>query len=226
MIVIDIETVPCQWAGIRDEYAAAVKAPASYSKPESIQKWLEENRQAEGEAAWLKTSFDGGMGQIVCIGWAIDDNKPESLHTANLSPENEAEVLREFFAAMRFHHDNAGRRPPLVGHNIVAFDLPFVWKRSVVHGIKPPVWWPRDPKPWGETVYDTMTQWAGVKERISLDKLCRVLGVGGKTGGPTGADVWPMVQAGRIKEVAEYCRHDVEITRACYRRMTFSGVTA
>lgn len=221
-LILDIETIPSQWPGIRDEYAAAVKPPATYSKPESIAKWLEENRASEAEAAWLKTSFDGGLGQIVCIAWALDHGDTRSLQATDLSAQAESALLEVFFDDMRKLHSTGGTRPTLVGHNIASFDLPFLWKRCVVHGIKPPIWWPKDPKPWGDTVYDTMTQWSGVKDRISLDRLCRVLGVQGKQGGPTGADVWPMVQAGQMDEVAEYCRHDVQITRDCYRRMIFA----
>jgi hypothetical protein len=39
----------------------------------------------------------------------------------------------------------------------------------------------------------------------------------------TGADVWPYVQAGRLDEVAEYCRQDVRRVREIYQRMTFSN---
>ena len=38
-------------------------------------------------------------------------------------------------------------------------------------------------------------------------------------GGPFGAVI---VRDGKIIEVAEYCRHDVEITRNLFKRMTFA----
>jgi hypothetical protein len=37
----------------------------------------------------------------------------------------------------------------------------------------------------------------------------------------TGADVWPAVQAGRLDEVAEYCRQDVRRVREIFQRMNF-----
>ena len=37
-----------------------------------------------------------------------------------------------------------------------------------------------------------------------------------------GSKVWPMVQAGQIAEVADYCAGDVERTRAMFKRMTFA----
>jgi 3'-5' exonuclease len=221
-ITFDIETIPSQEPGIVAEFAAAVTAPAKYSKPESIAEWLRDNREAEAESAWLKTSFDGGLGQIVCIGFAFDDDDALSYTADDLSLTAERKVLEDFFSALfDAHTGGSGTRPCLIGHNSNAFDIPFIWKRAMVHGIRPPLWFPRDPKPWGESTFDTMTAWAGTKDRISMDKLCRILGIPGK-GDISGADVWPMVKAGKIAEVAEYCKGDVERTRAMWRRMTFA----
>ena len=239
-IVIDIETVPVQVPAhveaIRDEMAgklsanlAQVRAPANYKDPAKIAEYVETERNrlrdlhdADVEKAILSTSFDGGYGQIVCVGWCIGDDEPQSMRVQDLSLEQERAMLRDWCALMQSLHGTSGTRPVLIGHNLLAFDLPFVWKRAMVHGIKPPFWLPRDPKPWSETVVDTMTYWAGTRDRISLDKLCRVLGVPGKGDGPTGADVWPMVQDGRLDDVAQYCRDDVVRTRAVFKRMTFA----
>ena len=222
-ITFDIETVPCQLAGIREEFAAAVQAPATFKKPESIAAWLEENRAAEADAAWLKTSFDGALGQIVCIGWAIDGQAAQSVQVADLSAGQERALLAGWFTALREACSSThGTRPVFIGHNHVGFDIPFVWKRAMVHNVKPPIWFPRNPKPWSDGVVDTMTLWDSQQRAGgSMDRLCRILGIPGKEG-MTGADVWPAVQAGRINEVADYCRADVERTRAMYRRMTFA----
>lgn len=222
ILYLDIEAIPSQQPGILDEFAAEVKAPATYKKADSIAAWMAENRQAEAEAAWLKTSFDGGMGQIVCIGWAVNDDAPQHMVVADLSLAQERSMLRDWYGVLHGLHSTSGQRPLIVGHNHIAFDLPFLWKRSIVHSTRPPMWFPRDPKPWGEAAFDTMLQWAGARDRISMDKLCRVLGIAGKGDGPTGADVWPMVQAGRLAEVAAYCCDDVARTRSIYKRLTFA----
>lgn len=238
-IFFDIETVPVQnpehIAAIRadleaerDEAKAAVKAPGNYKDEAKIAAFIEDARRALDDEheqkvkdAILRTSFDGGLGQIVCIAWAYDSDEPMSRRVLDLTPESEAELLRGFFSALTAAHGgNHGTRPCLIGHNSNAFDIPFIWKRAMVHGIRPPLWFTRDPKPWGDTTFDTMTAWAGMKDRISMDKLCSVLGIPGK-GGISGADVWPMVQAGKLDEVAAYCRDDVERTRSIWRRMNF-----
>lgn len=222
-IIIDIETVPSQLDWVREELSAGIRPPATLKKEESIAAWERDERPKAVEEAWLKTSFDGAFGQVFAIGYAIDSEPAKVLHAPNLSRASEINVLYDFFVAMRHVSSGASGRPPvIVGHNVVSFDLGFLWKRAVVLGVQPPIWWPMDPKPWSEQVYDTMTKFAGVGNRISLDRLCRVLGINGKGDGPTGADVWPMVQAGKFQEVADYCRADVYRTRDVYRRMTFT----
>lgn len=215
-LVFDIETIPSQRPGIREEFAAAVTAPAKYSKPDSIAEWLRENRDAEAEQAYLRTSFDGGLGQVCVIGFAVDDGPVHAYAVEDLSMAAEREVLEDFFSVLT----DAGT-VRLIGHNSNAFDIPFLWKRAMVLGVKPPFTFPRNPKPWSEMTFDTMVEWAGVKERISMEKLCSILSIPGK-GGMDGSQVWPMVQAGKIAEVVAYCKGDVERTRVIFKRMTFA----
>ena len=221
-IVFDIETIPCQLPGIRDELAAEVKPPATLKKLETIAAWLAENRAAEADAAWLKTSFDGGLGQVVCIAWAIDESDTYCLSVPDLSRQSEASLLDTFFADMAKLYSTSGTKPVLIGHNHIGFDLPFLLKRCYVHNIKPAGWWPRNPKPWADSVLDTMLMWdATQRHGGSMDRICKLMGLKGK-GDISGADVWPMVQAGDIDGVAQYCRDDVERTRLMFKRMTFA----
>lgn len=217
-LFFDVETIPCQIPGIKAEFAAAVEAPGQYKKADSIAAWLNENRESEAEAAWLKTSFDGGMGQCCVIGFAIGDEAPHAYAVSDLSREAEVKMLQDFFCAVT----DAGAGTQFIGHNVIGFDIPFLWKRAMVLGVKPPFNFPRNPKPWAESVADTMLLWdATQRAGGSMDRICRLMGIPGK-GDVSGADVWPMVKAGRISEVADYCRGDVERTRAMYKRMTFA----
>ena len=221
-IYFDIETIPGQRAGLREELAEDIKHPATMSKPETIAKWEKEDKPAAVEEAYLKTSFDGCMGQIVCIGWAVRGNEPASLFPRDLRVISEECLIAGFFERLESVHNTSGTRPILVGHNHIAFDIPFIWKRAIVHGIKPPIWFPRNPKPWAESVVDTMLLWDSTnRPGKSMDKICRALGIPGK-GDVSGADVWPMAQRGEFAQIAEYCREAVERTRSMYRRTTFA----
>lgn len=221
VITFDLETVPAQAPWVRDELRAAVKAPGTYKKPESIAQWMAENADAEADEAWLKTSFDGGLGQICCIGFAVNDADPISYTVPDLSLAAERKIIEDFCCVLLDAYDGGhGLKPLLVGHNHVAFDIPFFWKRCVVHGIRPPLWFPCNPKPWADSVFDTSSQWAGDRDRISMDRLCKILGIPGKEG-MSGADVWPAAQRGEWDRIATYCRADIWRTREMWQRLTF-----
>lgn len=219
---IDIETCPAQDPAVKAFIAANMQAPGTLSKPESIAAWHAEKKPAAAEEAWRKTSFDGGLGHICVIGIAIDDAEPIALYNRDWHAA-EAYVLAEFFRmidAQCAQHPNV--RPVFIGHNVIEFDLRFIYQRAVVLGVKPSPHIPFNARPWGDSsVFDTMTAWAGARNTVSLDKLARVLGVGGKSD-MDGSMVWDAVNAGRIDEVAEYCKADIAMTRAAYKRMTFS----
>jgi predicted PolB exonuclease-like 3'-5' exonuclease len=213
----DIETIPSQDPQVLADIAASIKPPATYKKPESIAEWLDENREREAEAEWLKTSFDGGVGQCVAIGFALADEPVKCYFVADLTRSAEMNMLQDFFSALT----DAGH-VQLVGHNIVGFDVPYLWKRAMVLGVKPPFNFPRNPKPWSESVCDTMTLWdATQRAGGSLDRICRLLGIPGK-GDFSGADVWPAIQRGEYQRVRDYCAADVERTRAMHKRMVFA----
>lgn len=232
----DIETIPAQVpemiAYLRAEMKAdldagldAIRAPANYKDEAKISEYVQAARskmlaehEASVQAEYLKTSFDGGLGQICAIGWAFDNDEPASVQVDDLTPASEAAMLRTFFDAIK---GKPSQRVCFIGHNVIGFDLRFVWQRAMVHKIKPPFHFPRDPKPWSETVFDTMLAWSGLKVGGSMDKLCRVFGIAGK-GEMDGSKVWPMVQAGQIEAVATYCRGDVDRTRQLHKRMTFA----
>lgn len=220
LITLDIETCPSQSEELRAEFLANVKAPAQYKKPESIAEWLKENAEAEADAAWRKTSFDGTYGHICVIGVAFDDEPPIALYDANWAGE-EVAILRNLFSLVdEACTEQPNVRPVFVGHNLVEFDLRFIFQRAVVLGVKPSRFIPFSAKPWDDSVFDTMARWAGVKDRVKLDKLAKAFGLQGK-GDIDGSMVWDYVRDGRIAEIAEYCKHDVELARAIYKRMTF-----
>lgn len=219
-LVIDIETVGSSDPAVVEQIAAGIKAPATYKKPESIAEWEATQKPLAVDEAVSKTSFDGAWGHIVCIGWKVGHEPARSLEVSNI--DDEADMLVQFWSEMRGlfkQGDNILSRPRIIGHNVNSFDLRYLKQRSIVLGCVWPSWFPFDSKPWeSDRVFDTMTEFAGVGNRISLDKLAKVLGHEGK-GEVSGADVWPMFKAGRIEEIAKYCREDVEMTHAVYKSM-------
>ena len=244
-ITLDLETLPDMREGAREAFIEDarqnVKAPSDLTKEKALDElgvtdanerrftskdkalamWCErfgqEKAEEIGDANWRKTSFDATQGHICCIGWAVDDGEPFSDYIQTINDERE--MLQFFFSVLHKHFD-VRRRPLFVGHNHVAFDLPFIYRRAVILGVEPPKFLPSVPRPWDESVYDTMYQWAGHGNRISMDALCHALGIPGKDG-MDGSMVCDAFLQGRIAEIAAYCRGDVARTREIYKRMTF-----
>lgn len=213
-VVMDLETIGTEEPDVIADITASITHPKTMSKADTIALWTEKEKPALIAEAIAKTSFDGGLGRIVCIGWAVDDNDPYCL----TGEHSEADMLKAFFTSVGGY-----RQPIFVGHNISGFDLRFLWQRAVVHGIRPPTQIPFNKKPWDTSIFDTMLAWNPDREkRTSLAKLCRILGVNNPKSELDGSKVWEYFKAGRIAEIAEYCRGDVVATRECYRRMNFS----
>lgn len=242
-ITIDIETLPDLTPGVREQYIEAArknfKVPSASTKDtlaselgifdkdeiKSLSRamldgrWLEEigPKYAEeiGDAAWHKTSFSGLTGQLLMIGVAIDDEDPIVLNG------DESLMLFDFSKLLSDVHrnDNMGL-PEFVGHNLIDFDLPFIFHRSVLLEIAPHINFTVMPSRYSDRIFDTMSRWAGFGNRIKLDTLAQALGVGGK-GGIDGSMVYDYYAEGRIHDLAEYCANDVRMTRAVYKRMTF-----
>ena len=221
-LVLDIETVGTSRQDVIDYIAANIKPPATYKKAESIEAWYKEQGPAAIAEEVAKTSLSGAFGQVVCIGYQLDDMEaPFVMHGLN-----ERELLEGFSKMLLECVDQKDAfATTVVGHFISGFDLRFLVQRYIVNNIRPPAIIKRaaDAKPWqSELVYDTMVQWAGVGNRISLDKLCLALNIKSPKGEIDGSKVGEFVAAGRISEVADYCRNDVTATKAVYQRMTFS----
>lgn len=248
-VFIDIETIPGQNPTLKAEIAAQFpevtpfeepKCPKTMKKAETIREWelnslpsLRETalnkyqadvakREAAIEEVWRKTGLCGDQGEIICIAWAIEDR--ESFVLYRQVQDSEADLILYFYQALQ--HQLNKRHPSWVGHNVM-FDLRFLFHRSVILGIRPLINLHLDAKPWSEQVADTMQMWSGMREKISLDRLCKALGI--QTKGEDlpngeyidGSLVWDFVKRGEMGKVAAYCKADVVRVREAYKRMMF-----
>lgn len=215
-LYLDIETIPAQTDAAKERIAATVKPPAQMKKADTIAAWEKEQKAAAVEEAIAKTSFDGGMGHVCCIGFALNSSAVMS-QTAFTVGEEKA-IIENFIEMVCADIGNSFERVQIVGHFVAGFDLRFLTQRAIVLGVRLPAWWPIDPKPWSQEVFDTMVAWAGAKGSISLDNLCFALGLEGK-GEIDGSMVAQMFADGKFPEISEYCKDDVERVRRVHLKM-------
>ena len=210
-MVLDCETIPLITDEIRKEVADSIRVPGSYSKPDTIANWESSVKPGLVEAELARGGLDATRGRLLSFSYAIDDDDPVCI-----MHDDERTLLQ---AAMGEISDcPAGT--VYVGFNHTGFDLPFIRRRAWANGLVVPRR-PYKVKPWDDCLLDLMLLWAPDRDgRISLDKLCRVLGVPSpKASGFSGADVWPAYQRGELDTIQRYALADVVATRECYRRM-------
>ena len=131
--------------------------------------------------------------------------------------KDEAGALEDF---ARFLDE---RKPTLVTFNGRGFDLPVIAARCLRHGVALKHYYrSRDVRyrfsPEGH--FDLMDYLAdfGAAKPAKLDIIAKLCGMPGKVG-VAGKDVGPMVHAGRIEEVRNYCLCDVVQTAAVFLRV-------
>lgn len=246
-LYLDIETIPTQrpdiMAEIRDDLLAektaklsAIAPPGNYKKQETIDEWhaneapkiaakIEAEFEETVDATYRKTALDGAFGQICVIGYAAGDEPAKAL-IGGVARDLESGLLLNFNEQIEaLIKPSEQLSTVIIGHHVAGFDLRFMMQRYMVHGIKPhrTIAWAASAKPWeSEKVYDTMIQWAGAGNRISLEKLCKALGIKSPKSDVTGSNVWDYVCDGKIQEVAEYCCGDVDAVRAVHKRMIYA----
>ena len=208
-ITLDIETLPA-----REDQRDTLKK--IYDK--QVQKKLKSVTNEDGipvpfEEFFRRTSLDGSFGRILCIGYAINDEKSKYI----CHGENEEQTLKDFWTL----YENGDL---LVGHNILNFDFKFILQRSIILKIKPSVdlkyhfvRYKRFP------IFDTMQEWIGwFGTNQGLEHVALALGIPSPKTDIEGSKVYDYYLAGKTQEICDYCKRDVETTREIYKRMNFS----
>lgn len=233
-LYLDIETIPGQKPGLKEEIAAGIKPPASMKKAETIAAWESSDKADAVETAYRKLSFDGVLGHCVSVAWAINggdvaslavmknswgecEDESDPLGDYHMMLTDEELYLEEFFLDVSKRIDPT-RKLVIVGHNI-SFDLRFLLQCAVTLGIFLPRWFTRNVKPWPNDVFDTMTAWAGEKEHIGLDRLSMALDLPGKDEGMDGSQVYDDWIVGNIRDICAYNRVDVMRIRNVHQKV-------
>lgn len=154
------------------------------------------------------TALNGDFGKIYCIGLAIDNNDVIVLSG------NEKDILTKFWEVSKPAN-------LFVGHNIMEFDLPFIYKRSIINNVIPSrnlmfARYRNDP------IYDTMKEWNKWSvNNTSLDRLAKIFGIKSSKEIMKGSEVYDYYLKNKHDLVYKYCHEDVEVTRNIYKRLNF-----
>jgi hypothetical protein len=191
-----------------------------------------EDAAAEEELVYQLGSLHATSGRILSIavhvgpipGFPIEGLTPAQAEyvfgiDAKGNEQTEAQLLTDFLTLMS---DFDVECDEIVGHNIIGFDLPFIFQRCLAHNIAV--------KPFVSLddynvrgVFDTMRRWCLGDRRGrggSLDDIAWALGIeSSKTADVEGSRVFELYQAGELAKIREYNLNDVRVTRKVYERM-------
>lgn len=216
-LFLDVETIPTN----QPEFINRLKVepPANITKPETLAKWWNDKKPALLEKKVKSTALDSTKGELLCISFAIGESV-----VVNVSRDQtitEATLLKQFYETLREHIENITHAPiRWIGHNITAFDIPFLWHRSLVNNIKPSLVIPHGFKQFDHKIYDTLRVWRGYSTAASsLEDVCTALGIPYNKG-LHGSEVWEYYLKGNIKPIINACNNDVICVRQLYKRMT------
>ena len=192
-IFLDIETVPTERSLLENGL-------------------LEAQIQLDETEILKKLSLSAATAKIVCICYAVE---PPLESEVQVLEGEETEIITNFWSL-------AADCDLFVGHNILDFDLKFIYQRSVIHQIKPS----RD-LPFARfrsaPIFDTMQEWSKWgRERASLDLLTKTFGLPSPKETLDGSKVYPCYRSGKLAEIVGYCKCDVNSVRQVYRWLTFS----
>ena len=227
---LDIETLALP--GFRDRVGPKLERDfrLGYMRMEQQQRYLEDIA-AEEERVYQLGSLAAVSGRVLSIavhvgpvpGFEIEAlTSIQGEHAFGIDAEgkeqDEAQALRDFLSLMA---DFDSECDLVVGHNIIGFDLPFIFQRCLANNIAV--------KPfidlsdfYVQGAFDTMRAWwlGDRRSRVSLDDIAWALGIeSSKTADVEGSRVFELYQAGRLTEIREYNLNDVRVTRKVYERM-------
>src|SRR2546422_8875711 len=227
---MDIETIALP--GFRERVGPKLEREfrLGYMRMEQQERYLEDIA-AEEERVYQLGSLAATSGRILSIAVHIGPvpgveveglTSVQCEHAFGIDAEgneqDEAQALKDFLALMADFDSDCDL---IVGHNIIGFDLPFIFQRCLVTNIAV--------KPfidlsdfYVQGAFDTMRAWwlGDRRSRVSLDDIAWALGIeSSKTADVEGSRVFELYQAGKLAEIREYNLNDVRVTRKVYERM-------
>lgn len=123
----------------------------------------------------------------------------------------EKDMLEEFWKSIVHFHQ-------FITFNGRSFDCPYIMLRSATLGVKPT----RNLLPYRYSfsehcdLLEQLTFYNAFR-KFNLDFYCKSFGIKSpKSEGITGLDLGPLFEAGRFREIAEYCMGDVKATAELY----------
>ena len=208
---------PChQWLNALQEAETAATSGKGKGPRDGLKKAIkavfaardEAGRMAERQRKVLSTTPE--FCKIVAVGWALGEEEVRGETIGHSDNEEKALLLCLW--------DFVAKAGPIVGFNVLGFDLPVLFVRSILLGVNPSRL--INTSPWSNRdVVDLMPARFGrsVPQGFGLKRLAKLYGIPIPAGELDGSQVERLYQEDRPK-LAEYVRSDVWVAREVFRK--------
>lgn len=214
ILFLDIETVPEHenYTNLDIEMQSLWEAKTQYQRRD------EHSPEDFYERAGIWAEF----GKIVCISAGYFTLKGDIRHFRVTSFfGDEKKILQDFSNLLNNHFGQPQHL--LCGHNAKEFDIPFIARRMIIHGLQLPGKLNLfGKKPWEVPHLDTLELWkfGDYKHYTSLKLLTKILGVPSSKGDIDGSQVAKVFyQDQDIDRIVTYCEKDVIATAQVFLRL-------
>lgn len=221
-IIFDIETGAADDETVMS-MAPVFEAPANLKDPEKIASAI----QAKMDEWMDRAALNAETGIVLAIGFQEDGQSPRILENADGTLMGEKTLLINAFEFIESCYSGEWHDadPRFIGHNIKSFDIPYLCRRAMRHGIYNErvryLFWDKATKwkYWQPHIVDTLETWAmgEYQRRISLNGLARYFGLGEKTG--TGDQFAKWYLGGERDRAIEYLQQDLALTYGVAMKM-------
>ena len=229
MLFVDIET-----ASSHENYESFVDSLGPNS---SMEEWWADKAQylkkdrielselSNAEMYNTQAAIFPEWGRIVCITIGqvkLDqDNNPVDFKMRSFAGEDEKQILEEFLPTLSAIFSKAPSIR-IVGFNIKGFDIPYICKKAMIHGVKLPYQLHlQNVKPWDNCLLDISDIWKfGGWNGAKLGVVCEVMCIPSPKEQLAGGEVSATFWRGDLKLITEYCERDVKATANVLLKMS------
>lgn len=213
-LIFDIETGPLDAAELKRMLPAFDPAGVKHGNtkdPVKKREQIESAREEHERKFFDRAALSPLTGRVIVIGYQQPGGQ------SIIEELEEREILLTFWDrydwAVRSH-------VKLIGWNIHGFDLPFIVRRSWLHGVKVPATIQIRDRYWNPLFVDLMQRWAlgAYSQWEKLDSVSKFFGHEGKNG--EGADFHRLWKEDRTTAMA-YLENDLDMTELVATSMGF-----
>jgi len=201
-IILDIET-------IGEDYDSLDKATQ-----ESLTRWIKKKKKKKKKK--MDYHKNEGVVYFQSPGVKYEETREDGILFKAME---EKEMLEKFWEVAR-------KCQVFVTFNGRSFDMPFLFIRSAIHGIRPSkdlmrgrYLYQNNPEALHIDLLEQLTFYGAVRRKGSLHLWARAFGIESpKAAGVTGDDVGPLFKKKKFLEIARYNVGDLRATRALYEK--------